>query len=115
VQQARFIRTALEVETARLAVGRCPTDDLATLRRQLAEQQAAVAADDRERFHELDDGFHRLVCALAGIGFAWAPDSPAQRPYGPGALPEPRLRRGTALADHRVIYAALESRDIGQR
>ena len=31
-----------------------------------------MAAGDRERFHALDDEFHRRICALAGHEFAWA-------------------------------------------
>ena len=34
-------------------------------------QAAAVAAGDRERFHALDDEFHRQICALCGHDYAW--------------------------------------------
>jgi DNA-binding GntR family transcriptional regulator len=72
VERARFIRTALEIETLRLASERCTEADIAGLRQQVAEQRAAVAAGDHERFHSLDDAFHRTICELAGTDFAWS-------------------------------------------
>jgi DNA-binding GntR family transcriptional regulator len=72
VRQARFVRTALEVETVRAAAQRFGPPEVAALEAVLAEQAAAAAADDRERFHGLDDEFHRRICALAGLDFAWS-------------------------------------------
>ena len=50
VEEAKFIRTALEVETVRLAVERRTPEALAALTRQLSQQAEAVAAGERERF-----------------------------------------------------------------
>ena len=36
-----------------------------------AEEEAAVAAADKPRFHALDDAFHREICVRSGLGFAW--------------------------------------------
>jgi DNA-binding GntR family transcriptional regulator len=71
VEQARFVRTAIEVETVRVAAERFGPGALAVLDTLVAEQAAAVAAGDRERFHGLDDAFHRRICELAGVDFAW--------------------------------------------
>ena len=35
-------------------------------------RRRAVAADDRMRFHALDDEFHEAICAASGHDFAWA-------------------------------------------
>jgi len=72
VQQARFVRTALEVETVRVATGEFGAKEYAVLDDLIAAQAAAVAAQDREGFHALDDEFHHRICALSGHEFAWA-------------------------------------------
>lgn len=71
VEQARFVRTAIEVETVRVAAERFGPAQLVALDALIAEQATAVAAEDRERFHRLDDAFHRRICELAGVDFAW--------------------------------------------
>jgi GntR family transcriptional regulator, rspAB operon transcriptional repressor len=72
VRQARFVRTALEIETVRVAAERFGAAELARLDALVAEQAAAVAEGARERFHGLDDEFHRQICSLGGHEFAWA-------------------------------------------
>jgi DNA-binding GntR family transcriptional regulator len=72
VMQARFVRTALEVETVRIATANFGPREYADLDELIAAQAAAVAAEDRHGFHALDDEFHRRICALSGLEFAWA-------------------------------------------
>jgi DNA-binding GntR family transcriptional regulator len=72
VLQARFVRTALETETARAAAAGLGDKARAELSRLLDAQEAAMAANDRLRFHELDDAFHEAICAASGHAFAWA-------------------------------------------
>ncbi len=71
VQRARFIRTALEVQTCRTACEKMTNADLAVLQDLLALQKSAVEANDRERFHALDDQFHREICIRSGVGYVW--------------------------------------------
>ena len=71
VLQARFIRSAIEAETVRIFTQLATPSDLDALDAILAAQDAAVAAGDRARFHDLDDRFHLEICARAGKGFAW--------------------------------------------
>lgn len=72
VLQARFVRTALETETARVAAGNLAPEAVRTLEGLLAAQEAAVEAQDRIRFHTLDDEFHQVICAAAGQPFVWS-------------------------------------------
>lgn len=72
VLQARFIRTALEMETARSAAAMLEPIRLAELEDILARQQAAVERDDRIAFHRLDDDFHRAICVAAGEETVWS-------------------------------------------
>jgi len=70
VLQARFVRTALEAETAR-AAALLPEPPLDGLSRLLEDQEAAIVAGDRIRFHQLDDAFHEAIAAASGHAFAW--------------------------------------------
>jgi GntR family transcriptional regulator, rspAB operon transcriptional repressor len=111
VEQARFIRTALEAETVRLAVERCTPEALAALERQLADQADAVAADDRERFHGLDDEFHRMLADMAGQGFAWALIRESKAHMDRARFMSLAFSAEQALADHRLILDALGAGD----
>lgn len=71
VLRARFIRTALEVQTCRTACETITPVGLAALKSLLEQQKAAVLAQDRSRFHALDDRFHREICVQAGVGYVW--------------------------------------------
>ena len=71
VMQARFIRAAIEAETVRVACERLTSDDIRVLDRVLEDQARAVEARDAQRFHDLDDQFHREICVRSGHGYAW--------------------------------------------
>jgi DNA-binding GntR family transcriptional regulator len=111
VQQARFIRTALEVETVRQAIERGSEAALEALARQVAEQEAAVAAGDRERFHALDDEFHRMICGVAGLDFAWSLIREHKAHMDRVRFLSLAFSAEQALADHRLILAALRVGD----
>ena len=71
VMRARFIRTALEVETVRVAATRLTEADLSELDRIVEAQDAAIERNDRAAFHGLDDRFHREICERTRLGFTW--------------------------------------------
>lgn len=71
IQNARFIRTAVELEVLRKA---CRDRDVAfdaRLQDNIAAQRRAVDTDDTASFHTLDYEFHRLLCCAAGSEFAF--------------------------------------------
>ena len=68
---ARFIRTALEVECLRAAIDRVTETDLAQLDDLITAQHAALEVDNKIEFHQLDDNFHELICDIAGHPKAW--------------------------------------------
>jgi DNA-binding GntR family transcriptional regulator len=111
VLQARFVRTALEVETVRIAAERFGPGELAELDALLAEQARAVAAGDREGFHALDDEFHRRICALAGLEFAWALIREHKAHMDRVRFLSLAFGAEAALEDHRAIVAALKAGD----
>ncbi|MCE5975121.1 GntR family transcriptional regulator [Sinirhodobacter sp. WL0062] len=71
VMQARFIRTALEVETVRVAAEALGNADIEALERIIDAQDKAIKAEDKPGFHRLDDQFHREICMRSGLGFTW--------------------------------------------
>lgn len=71
VMQARFVRTAIELETVRAACERLTTADMDALEAILDEQAGTVSPKDAERFHRLDDQFHREISDRAGHGYVW--------------------------------------------
>lgn len=112
VQQARFIRTALEAETIRLAAERFGAPEIATLEAVLANQAEAIAAGDREWFHALDDEFHRRICALCGHEYAWALIREQKAHMDRVRFMSLSFGAQAALDDHRVILDAVRARDV---
>jgi GntR family transcriptional regulator, rspAB operon transcriptional repressor len=111
VRQARFIRTALELETLRTAMERLSGADHDELEEALGEQAEAVAAEDRKRFHALDDEFHHQICRRSGLEFIWAIIRENKAHMDRVRFQSLPFGAGTALADHRRILAALKLRD----
>ncbi len=71
VLRAKFIRIALEVHTCRTACEVITAEGIDALNDLIAQQRAAVADNDRRRFHALGDAFHREICVQSGVGFVW--------------------------------------------
>ncbi len=111
VTQARFVRTALEIETVRIACERLGPGDFEVLDSVIEAQAAAVAAVDPERFHGLDDEFHRQICALSGLEFAWALIRENKAHMDRVRFLSLSFGAQTALDDHLAILAALKARD----
>lgn len=111
VMQARFVRTAIEVETLMVAAARFGAAEFAELDAILAEQAGAVAARARERFHDLDDEFHRRIGVLAGVGFVWEMVRENKAHTDRVRLLSLSSGAELALADHRAILDALRAGD----
>ena len=111
VRQAQFIRTSVEAETIRVAVARLTEADLDALDVVLDRQAEAVAAREKERFHALDEAFHREICERAGLGFAWALVRENKAQMDRARFLSLSFGLQTALNEHRVILDALRARD----
>ncbi len=64
VEEARFMREALECAVIGLVCQSATEDDLAALEGNVLEQQRALEDGDREALMRLDDGFHRLLFSI---------------------------------------------------
>jgi DNA-binding GntR family transcriptional regulator len=111
VMQARFIRLAIEVETARVACKTLTEADLAALEAIIDQQAEAVAARDPVRFHDLDDQFHREICERSGTGFAWETARAMKSHMDRVRFLSLSFASEHAFEEHKDILVALRSRD----
>ena len=114
VRRARFIRTAIEVETLMVARQRFGPAEFAELDGIVADQADAAAADARERFHALDDAFHERIGALAGVAFVWGLVRENKAHTDRVRLLSLSSGADLAVADHRAILAALRTGSAGE-
>jgi GntR family transcriptional regulator, rspAB operon transcriptional repressor len=71
VEDARFIREAVECAVAREAARQAGPAAIATLTDSLARQRRAWRARDVDALFGLDEEFHRLLAEIAGRPSAW--------------------------------------------
>lgn len=71
VYRARYLRTAIEIENVRVACSAMSAADFDVLQGILNDQVAAIQAGDNERFHDLDNAFHKAICDRSGVPYAW--------------------------------------------
>ncbi len=114
VMQARFIRTALEVETVAVAATALGEDDLDALAEILDRQKQAVDAEDRPAFHQLDDLFHYEICTRAGLGFVWELVAENKGHMDRVRMLSLSFASERAYQDHLQIFAALKARDAAR-
>ena len=113
VQDAQFIREALECSAVRLAAEKAERSDVAALDGLLRRQEEVRDANDYDRFYALDDELHGALCELSGHGVAW---SLAQRANGHLnrvrrlSLPQPRYL-AEMVAEHKLVVDAVRRGD----
>ncbi|MCE6077233.1 FCD domain-containing protein [Agrobacterium vitis] len=111
VLQARFIRTALEMETVRAAADRLSEEQIEALDELVQRQIKAMDAGDKMLFHELDDEFHRQICKMSGHEFAWALIRDSKAHMDRIRYLSLAFGAQSAIDDHIEIMAALKARD----
>ncbi|MGE0502846.1 MAG: GntR family transcriptional regulator [Rhizobiaceae bacterium] len=71
VQNARFLREAIEVAIVRKAVAEVEPADLAAIEAAVEGQRTAAARGDNVAFLRLDDAFHQAIAGGADCEDAW--------------------------------------------
>ena len=71
VQNARFIREAVEVAVARKAAAEAGADHIKRLRAIIEAQKRTGEAGDQIEFLRLDEMFHEAIAASADCDYAW--------------------------------------------
>jgi len=116
VEEAQFIREALEVAVVQRLAGQGSERFLAAVRANLAMQARAVADSDREQFLELDEAFHRSLCEEAGLPKSWRVIQVVKLQMDRVrylSLPEPGHLE-TLLDQHVAIFEAIETGEARQ-
>ena len=113
VEDARFVREAIELAVLRQAIGQLGPDFFVSSRQLIAEQRAAAGTDELERFMALDDAFHRSFALAVGRSHAWTVVEAQKTQMDrvrylslPGATPVNRL-----IDQHEAILDAVERGD----
>ncbi len=113
ILNARFIRTAVEVEVVRKACANEQEPDAKSFEANLKAQAKAAGKGDTDSFHAHDYDFHRLVCIAADSEFAF--DTIAENKSQVDRLCMLCLANEQGMLelvdDHTKIYNALERRD----
>jgi len=113
LDDAQFVREALESAGVRLAAERCERVDVASLEGLLARQADVCRREDYGGWFVLDEEFHCALCELSGHGIAW---TLIRRISGHLdrirrlSLPQPRYLEGM-LAEHRLVLSAIRRGD----
>ncbi|WP_298299278.1 GntR family transcriptional regulator [uncultured Litoreibacter sp.] len=109
IEKARFIRAAIEKEVLIRAATYCNAEGADQLRKQLSDQQLAVAQSDHEAFGRLDYEFHKTLCQIARADYAFdvilEEKAKIDRLCMLGHDKEQRLP--VLLADHRAVAEAV--------
>jgi len=71
VENARFVREAIEVAILDEAVGRLSAEFIAGQRENIRRQREAADTDDFEAFFYLDESFHRAFTEAIGREYVW--------------------------------------------
>lgn len=113
VEDARFVREAIECAVVREAALHADAESIEGLRRCLGETADALARGDGERLFALDEEFHRGLAAAAGRPRAWSVVEEQK-----GQMDRVRyldlndaIPMRTVLDQHRSIFTAVAERN----
>lgn len=71
ISKSRFVRAAVEKEVLRHAALRCNAAGASRLNVSIQDQKRAVQDRDVDRFGKLDNEFHKIICEIADVEFAF--------------------------------------------
>jgi DNA-binding GntR family transcriptional regulator len=111
VLNAQFIRLAIESAIVADAARSWTGAGERALAALLADQEAASAAGDRERFHDLDEAFHREIAERAGRLAAWEAIDRHKAQMDRVRFLSLAFGTPPTIAQHRRIAAALAAHD----
>jgi DNA-binding GntR family transcriptional regulator len=111
-RQAMFIRRALETEAMRTIAPRADATLLATLDRNLREQEAVLANENSVRFHQLDLELHAVLMDFLGFDRVKSAVETARSSLDRARLfmctPE---RKASTYREHEAIIVAVKRHD----
>lgn len=113
IENARFVRLAVELEAARRACHAWSKSHADALEDNLIQQRAALAADQIDDFHRLDYAFHKQICVLSSHPLAFETIEACKQQVDRLCVLslESAGEASAILADHEDIAQALLQRD----
>lgn len=114
ITTARFVRSAVEAEVLRRAARGCDQLAFEKLETCLSEQKVAVNDNSHDRFHSLDYVFHRTLCEVGKVDFAFdviAREKAKVDRLCVLSLSAPGERLGQLLDDHNAITQCVFNND----
>ena len=114
ILNARFIRTAVEVEVVRKACSSAVDVNFERIDTNLKEQSHAARKSDPTSFHALDYDFHRQICIAAESEFAFATIAENKSQVDRLCMLCLANKKGMLelIDDHGQIVDALKNRDV---
>lgn len=113
IEKSRFVRASVEKEVLRRAAARCDDEGAAMLDAELERQEQAITDRDVDGFGTLDYDFHKALCKIAGVDFAFdvilSEKAKVDRLCMLGLSKEDRMPE--LVADHRAIADAVKAHD----
>lgn len=113
IEKSRFVRAAVEAEVLRRAARKIDASGKTLINSSLDRQEQAIAERDYQKFGTLDYDFHRTLCNIAGVDFAFdiiqAEKAKVDRLCMLGLSKEDRMPQ--LLADHKAIADAIFAGD----
>ena len=113
IEKSRFVRASIEKEVLRRAAALCDADGAAQLNAVVNDQAKAVKALDVDGFGALDYKFHKKICEIAQVDFAFdvimTEKSKVDRLCLLGLSKEQRLP--DLMTDHKRIADAIKAHD----
>jgi DNA-binding GntR family transcriptional regulator len=109
---ARFNREAIETAVAREAMEKLDQRDLDELQALINKQSEAALADDRLKFIQYDDEFHKTICVLTGRLMAWEVVEADKAQMDRVRYLSPEFSNiQEYINQHKVILQAIRNRD----
>ena len=113
IEKSRFVRAAIEKEVLRRAAALCDANGAAKLEAAIEDQQAAIQSRDIDGFGALDYEFHKTICEIAQVDFAFdvimTEKAKVDRLCRLGLSKEQRLPN--LMKDHKRIADAIKAHD----
>ncbi|MEM1130903.1 MAG: GntR family transcriptional regulator [Pseudomonadota bacterium] len=113
IEKSRFVRACVEAEVLRLAARRCDEEAAALLDLCLARQKKSIKNKDYNQFGAMDYEFHKALCDIAGVAFAFevisTEKAKVDRLCSLGLAKEDRMPQ--LLEDHKAISDAVKAHD----
>ncbi|MDB4254977.1 GntR family transcriptional regulator [Yoonia sp.] len=113
IEKSRFVRASIEMEVLRRAAARCDANGAARMNAAIEDQRNAIQDRNVDGFGALDYEFHKTLCEIAGVDFAFdvimSEKAKVDRLCRLGLSKEQRLP--DLMEDHKRIADAIKAHD----